>query len=155
MTDAPPPPIPNPPVRPGALPDPRRWLDLDFKAIEERVITVCGIDPASLAGDRTVVLAAMYGAHHFAVILDEGHLVRSDPEATHDGLLTDEFRKALDGLKEAKIKPEAAPEPLYPNRKQRRIKDAKARRRWQTGKRKRMVFDIESYDPNRRKDWLR
>lgn len=139
--------------------DTRPIFDLesfDFAALEERVIMICGIDPASLAGDRTAVMAALYGSNRSIVIIDEGHLATDAVEQVwdqnRDGLLDDEFMKAFRGIKD--VKPVATVEFKPDNRKQRRIDEAKERRK-PRGQRKKLIMDIESYDSNRAKDWLR
>jgi hypothetical protein len=173
VTDAPPP-IPNPPVHHGAL----RAPEIDYSALELRVLAhmaggelpawqqdiidklegekqiICGIDPASLAGDHTVMTTVLAG-HTFSYLIIDDILNRSplteqliegdhELEGRFNGLLDEKLFAAFGGELPAKkvetgeFKPD--------NRKQRRIDAAKERRK-PRGQRKRVIMDIETYDP--------
>lgn len=129
---------------------------------------VVGIDPASPAGDRTAttMVIAGHGAQFF--IVDDFDLFTSDRqsidnerrwlpfgEQTITGEMTAYFEdEALLKMLKGETK-KAQPGEFKPdNRKQRRIDAAKERQK-PRGQRKKLIMDIETYDPNRTKDWLR
>jgi hypothetical protein len=154
------------------MPEVPAWQQDIIDALEKRRATIMGIDPASPAGDKTVVVIGKdaefffvddmdfllsTGDAHFADI-DEGRrfFPITEGEQTITGTMTVHFEneEALRRLQNSKAATLPGEQPLYPNRKQRRIEEAKERRK-PRGQRKRMILDIETYDPNRTKDWLR
>lgn len=127
--------------------------------------TRIAVDPAKPGSDKTVVVVG-HGAEFFIVDEFDLHIDNSLAplgdrrwfpigEQKVSGTLTACFEDedALKRLLNGKIMAEQPVAAKPDNRKQRRIDEAKARRK-PRGQRKRVILDIETYDPNRTKDWL-
>jgi len=135
--------------------------------IEEKPIVVCGIDPAVKDVAKATMAIVGHSGHLF--IIDDFDLsIDNNLDRRWMPLDIERGERTITGRLEAKIDEEMwealrnMKEPVKAqegdwkpdNRKQRRIDAAKERRK-PRGQRKKLIMDIETYDPNRTKDWLR